>query len=128
MMAQLTGSLGALALLLASLGVYGLASYVMSRRRAEMAIRIALGAVPTSVLALVLARVSLLVAVGVVAGGMISLWAAQFVAGLVYGFPPRDAMTLVGAAGLLLASGALAVWIPARRATRLDPLEVLRES
>ena len=127
-MAQLAGALGGLALLLAALGLYGVAGYGLSRRRTEIAIRMALGAAPGAVVATVLGRISLLVGVGIVAGTGISFWAAKFLDSLVYGLPPREPTTLVGAAVLLCVIGGLAVWLPARKATRMDPLEVLRES
>jgi putative ABC transport system permease protein len=128
LMAQLAGALGGLALLLAALGLYGLTSYAIARRRAEIAIRISLGASPRAVMALVLARVTRLVVTGVLAGAGISLWAAQFVDGLLYGLHPREPATLVGAAVVLCAVVSLAVWGPTRRATRMDPLAALRES
>ncbi len=128
LMAQLAGALGGLALLLAALGLYGLTSYAIARRRAEIAIRIALGAAPRAVMALVLTRVTLLVVTGILAGAGISLWAAQFVDGLLYGLHPREPATLVGAAVVLCAVVSLAVWGPTRKATRMDPLAALRES
>ena len=127
-MAQLAGALGALAVLLATLGLYGVASYGISRRRAEIAIRMALGAAPTAAVALVLARVAVLVGVGILAGTGITLWAAKFVEGLVYGLPPRDPTTIGGAAVVLCAVAVLAVWLPARKATHMDPLQVLRRN
>jgi ABC-type antimicrobial peptide transport system permease subunit len=88
----------------------------------------ALGATPGGVIRLVLSRVTLLVAVGVVVGASISLWASKFATALLYGLEPRDPATLVGAAVTLAAVGALAGWLPAYRAARIDPAEVLRES
>lgn len=128
LLAQLAGFFGAIALLLAGLGLYGLTAYAISRRRNEIAIRIALGAAPRGVIGAVLARVSLLVGVGIVAGAGISLWASRFVGGLIYGLPPRDPTTLLGATIVLFAIAALAGWLPARRAGRIDPVAVLRES
>jgi len=103
-------------------------SYAVSRRRGEIGIRMALGAAPESVIRLVLGRVSALVGIGIVAGAGLSLWAAQFVSTLLYGLEPRDPATLVGSAGVLAAVGAIAGWLPARRASRIDPAEVLRDS
>ena len=128
LMAQLAGFLGGVALLLAGLGLYGVTAYAISRRRAEIGIRLALGAAPCGVVRLVLARVSLLVGGGIAVGSAVSLWAWQFVDGLLYGLPPRDPATLLGAAFVLTAIGALAGWLPARRAGRIDPAAVLRES
>ncbi len=126
--AMLSGFFGALALLLAGLGLYGVTSYAVSRRRTEIGIRMALGAAPQSVIRLVLARVSALVGIGIVVGTGVSFWASQFVSALLYGLEPRDPATLVGSAGVLAAVGAMAGWLPARRASRIDPAEVLRDS
>lgn len=126
--AMLAGFFGALALLLAGLGLYGVTTYAVSRRRTEIGIRMALGAEPGSVIRLVLSRVTMLVGIGVVVGAGISLWASKFVATLLYGLEPRDPVTLVGAAVVLGTVGALAGWIPAYRASRIDPAEVLRDS
>jgi putative ABC transport system permease protein len=126
-MAQLSGSFGVLALLLAGLGLYGVTAYAISRRRTEIGIRMALGAAPTRVIALVLARISMLVGAGIVVGTGVSLWASKFVGGLIYDVPARDPMTLIGAALVLCATGALAALLPARRAAHIDPGSVLRE-
>jgi putative ABC transport system permease protein len=87
----------------------------------------ALGAAPGGVVRLVLRRVAILVTLGVIVGGGISLWAARFVTTLLYGLQPRDPLTFAAAAAILGAIGALAGWIPARRASRIDPARVLRE-
>jgi predicted permease len=126
--AMLAGFFGALALLLAAIGLYGVTAYAVSQRRAEIGIRMALGAAPGVVVRLVLGRMTMLVAVGIVAGATISMWASMFVATLLYGLEPRDPMTLAGAAVVLAAIGIVAAWLPARRASRIDPAEILREA
>lgn len=92
----------------------------------------ALGAAPAGVIRLVLSRVSLLVGGGVLVGAGVSLWASQFVSTLLYGLEPRDPVTLAGSSAMLALVGALAGWLPARRAARraarIDPAEVLRDS
>ena len=127
LVAMLSGFFGGLALLLAGLGLYGVTSYAVSRRRTEIGIRMALGAAPAGVVALVLRRVGLLVGVGIALGAGVSLWASRFVSALLYGLQPRDPMTIVGAILILATIGALAGWIPAVRAARIDPARVLRE-
>jgi len=126
--AMLAGFFGALALLLAGLGLYGVTSYAVTRRRTEIGIRMALGAAPGGVVRLVLSRVTLLVGIGVVVGGAVSLWASRFVETLVYGLEPRDPATFTIAAVVLAVVGAVAGWLPAQRASRIDPAEVLRDT
>jgi ABC-type antimicrobial peptide transport system permease subunit len=126
--ALLTGFFGALALLLAGLGLYGVTSYAVTRRRAEIGIRLALGAEPVSVVRLVLVRVFVLVALGVIVGTAVSWWSSQLIAGLLYDLQPRDAGTLVSAAVALMAVGAIASGLPAYRASRIDPAHVLRDN
>jgi predicted permease len=128
LVAMLSGFFGAVALLLAGLGLYGVTSYSVNRRRAEIGIRMALGAAPTQVVRLVLSRVWVVVSCGVLVGAGVSLWASRFVAPLLYGLAPGDPSTLVLAAAVLWAVGALAGWLPARRASRIDPADVRRES
>jgi len=125
--AMLSGFFGFLALFLAGLGLYGVTSHAVNRRRTEIGVRLALGADSRGVVRLVLGRASRLIAVGVVTGAVISLLLARFVEALLYGLPPRDPATLVGAAAVLVGVGLLAAGLPARRASRIDPATVLRE-
>jgi putative ABC transport system permease protein len=127
LVAMLSGFFGGLALLLAGLGLYGVTSYAVSRRRTEIGIRMALGAAPRGVVGMVLMRVAVLVAIGVVLGSAAGLWASKFVTTLLFGLPARDPVTFAGAALVLAAIGTLAGWIPAMRAARIDPAIVLRE-
>jgi putative ABC transport system permease protein len=128
LVATLSGVFGGLALLLAAVGLYGITSYAVARRRIEIGIRAALGAAPRDIIRLVLRRAALLVAIGVVVGTGLSLWVSTFVGSLLYGLHPRDPQTLTGAAVLLAAVGALSGWIPAWRASRIEPANVLRDA
>jgi putative ABC transport system permease protein len=125
--AMLSGFFGFLALFLAGLGLYGVTAHAVNRRRTEIGVRIALGADASGVVRLVLSRVGLLLAAGVLVGAALSLWLARFVEALLYGLPPRDPLTLAGAVLVLAAVGLLAAGLPARRAARIDPAQVLRE-
>jgi ABC-type antimicrobial peptide transport system permease subunit len=102
-------------------------TYAVSRRRTEIGIRMALGAAPSAAVRLVLQRAAVLVAIGVAAGVAIALWAVRFATPLLFGLRPRDPATLVGAAVVLASIAGLASWIPAARASRIDPARVLRE-
>ena len=125
--AMLSGFFGALALLLASLGLYGVTSYAVTRRRAEIGIRMALGAAPAGIVRMVLSRVARLVGIGILAGAGASVWLSQFVSALLFGLEPRDPLTIAAAAVTLAAVGAHAGWVPAYRASRIDTAIVLRE-
>ena len=127
LIAMLSGFFSGLGLLLAGLGLYGVTVYAVAGRRREIGIRMALGATRSRVIRLVMSRVSIQVACGVAIGGVVSLWASQFVAALLYDLEPRDLTTLIGAAVTLGAVAALAAWLPARRASHIDPAQVLRE-
>ena len=112
---------------MAAVGLYGVTSYAVSLRRTEIGIRMALGATRGSVVRLVLGRVSRLVGTGLVVGLVIGAWASRFVSTLLYGLEPADPFTLVAAAVTLALIGALAGWLPAHRASRLDPTQVLHD-
>jgi putative ABC transport system permease protein len=126
-MAMLSGWFSALALLLSALGLYGVTAYAVNRRRTEIGIRMAIGAAPARVVRLVLARVAALLGLGVLIGTAASVWASRFIATLLYGLEPRDPATLISSAAVLAAVGVLAGSLPAYRASRVDPAEVLRE-
>lgn len=125
--ALLSGFFGSLALLLAGIGLYGVTAYAVGRRRTEIGIRMALGAHPAAVVRMVLRRVGLLIGLGIVIGTGVSLWVAQLVEKLLFGLRSRDPLTLVLAAAVLAGIGGVAAWLPARRASRIEPADVLRE-
>jgi ABC-type antimicrobial peptide transport system permease subunit len=127
-MAMLSGWFSVLALLLSALGLYGVTAYAVNRRRAEIGIRMAIGAAPARIVRLVLSRVIVLLGSGVVIGTAASIWASRFIATLLYGLEPGDPATLISSAAVLAGVGALAGSLPAYRAARVDPAEVLRES
>ncbi|HEY7058874.1 MAG TPA: FtsX-like permease family protein, partial [Vicinamibacterales bacterium] len=126
LLAAFSGSFGALALILAALGLYGVTSYSVSRRRAEIGIRMALGADRATVVRLVMRRVLVLLAAGLAAGTVLAAWASQFVGTLLFGLDAHDVRTFAIGALVLLAVGWIAGWIPARRASRADPMFALR--
>ncbi len=128
LVAMLAGFFGALAVVLAALGLYGITAHSVARRQMEIGVRMALGAAPADVLRLVLSRVVLLLGAGVIVGVVASLWASSLVASLLYGVAPRDAANLAWAAMILAAVGASAGWLPAWRASRTDPAAVLRNN
>jgi len=127
LMAALAGAFGFLAGSLAVLGLYGVIAYMVARRRNEIGVRIALGASRGRVIGLVLREAILLLAIGLVVGTALALWAGQAAASLVYGMTPRDPVTLGGAAALLAIVALLASYGPAWKASRLEPMEALRD-
>jgi predicted permease len=128
LVARLSGFFGVLALLLAALGLYGITAYAVSRRQIELGIRMALGTSPVGVVRLVLARTGLIVVGGLAVGAMVSWWATKFVGSMLYGLPPRDPATMLGAIAVLAVIGLVAALLPALRAARIDPSQLLRDS
>jgi predicted permease len=116
---------GALALFLASIGLFGLMSYNVSRRTNEIGIRMALGAQQTDVLRLVMRESMILVAIGVVAGVGIAVASSGLVSTLLFGLPPRDIKSMLLAVTVMVMVSALAGYLPARRASRVDPMVAL---
>jgi ABC-type antimicrobial peptide transport system permease subunit len=112
---------------LAVLGLYGVTSYSVARRRGELGVRIALGAVRARVVRLVLGEVGIVVAIGLVIGAAGARVASTQVAPFLYGTEPADPVVYVGAALVLAAVAFMAGLIPAWRAARVDPIEALRE-
>jgi ABC-type antimicrobial peptide transport system permease subunit len=127
LLAALSGFFGALAALLASIGLYGVLAYQTVRRRGEIGIRLALGAARGQIMQLVLKEAALLVLAGLVIGLVGSLALSQAAASLLFGISPRDPLHLGAAAIALAAAAAIGSTIPARHASRLDPLDALRD-
>jgi putative ABC transport system permease protein len=127
LMAALSGAFGALAGLLAAIGLYGVMSYTVTRRSNEMGIRLAMGARRSEVLRMVLADASALVAVGLILGAALGLGAASGARSLLFGLEPTDPVTLGAAIAMLATIGLAASYFPALRASRLDPMRVLRD-
>jgi predicted permease len=126
LMALISTVFGALAALLAAIGLYGVVAYSVNRRAQEIGVRLALGALPGRVLRLVLAETLALAAAGVVCG-LPAAWAAtRLLAGFLYGAPATDPIVFLSSAGLLVTTAVVAGCIPARRAARIDPVVALR--
>jgi putative ABC transport system permease protein len=126
LMAALAGAFGVLAAMLASIGLYGVIAYMVARRQNEIGVRMALGADRGSVVRLVLREAVMLVASGLVIGTGLALWAGRAAEKLLFGLKPNDALTFVAAAVLLAVVAAIAGYVPARRASRMDPMDALR--
>lgn len=122
----LLGIAAAVALLLGTVGIYGVISYIVSRRTQEIGVRLALGAPAQVVLRGVMAQGLRLTGIGVVVG-LLGAWGmSRGLGSLLYGVEPTDPLTFAATAALLSTVALLATWIPARRASRLDPVEALR--
>jgi predicted permease len=127
LIASLSAFFGGLALLLAAIGLYGVMSYSVARRRHEIGIRMALGAEPGSVMRLVLLNVALVTLAGLVLGAAVSMGTGRFVDTLLFGLVASDTTMIVVAAITLAAAAIVAGYLPARRAARVDPMSALRE-
>jgi putative ABC transport system permease protein len=125
--AQLAVVFGSVALTLAAIGLYGVLSYGVARRTGEIAIRIALGAQPVRVVAMILGETIGVVAVGLALGGALSYPASRLIDSRLYGVAPLDFLTLSSSIGLLVLVAIGAAYLPARRASKLDPMAALRQ-
>jgi predicted permease len=125
--AQLAVVFGCVALTLAAIGLYGVLSYGIARRKGEIAIRIALGAQPGGVISMILRETTGLVSVGLALGGGLAYAASRLIDSRLYGVAPQDPLTLALATGLLLLVALSAAYVPAQRASRLDPIATLRQ-
>jgi predicted permease len=126
LVAYLTSAFGILSLVLASVGLYGVMSYAVARRTAELGIRIALGAHPAQVLWMVLRESLVLVGLGVMFGLPLVFATSRFLKGMLFGLAPNDSATVVSAMLALVAVAAVASYLPALRASRIEPTVALR--
>jgi ABC-type antimicrobial peptide transport system permease subunit len=126
MAAVVLGSFGALAVILAATGVYGIMAYAVSRRTREIGIRMALGAAPAQVARMVLTRTAKLLAVGIAIGFALAFAGGEFFSVILYGISAHDPLTYLCAIALMSAVAFFACWAPARRAIHIDPLTALR--
>jgi ABC-type antimicrobial peptide transport system permease subunit len=126
LLAILSGGFGFLAVLMATLGLYGVTSYIVAQRRKEIGVRVALGADQGHVLRLVMSEAVLLLGVGLAAGTVLALWAGRAVGALLFGLRFYDAGSLMGAGVLLSMVVLTASYVPARRAALLNPMAAIR--
>jgi putative ABC transport system permease protein len=126
LMATLCGFFGGLAVLLAAIGLYGVISYTVAQRTNEIGIRMALGAQRSGIVGLILREVAVLIGIGIAIGGGLALGGGRAASSLLYGLKANDPLTFALAAILLAAIGLAAIFLPARRASRLDPMGALR--
>jgi ABC-type antimicrobial peptide transport system permease subunit len=117
---------GAIALILASIGVYGVLAYTVTTRRFEIGVRMALGATSSSIMRHVLAGAAAMAMSGVLVGAIGALGATRYIAKLLYGVRPSDPVAYLVGAVLLLTAALLGAYAPARRASRVDPLSAIR--
>ena len=126
LIARLTLMFGVLALVLASVGLYGVTAYTVARRTPEIGVRMALGAGRGSVVSMVLREAMLQAGIGLALGAPIALLCVRFLKTLLYGTAGQDPLVLAGAVAVLLVSAGVAGLIPARRAASTDPVKALR--
>jgi ABC-type antimicrobial peptide transport system permease subunit len=123
---QIVGSLSGLAFLLAAIGIYGMLSFSTGQRTGEIGLRLDMGAGAGRIMRMVIGEGMMLAAAGVAIGLVAALAMRRGIAALLYGVSPADPLTLAGTAALLLAVALIACYMPARRATKVDPLGALR--
>ena len=126
--ADLVGGFAGLAVLLASIGIYGVLAYIVGQRSREIGIRMALGARPGDILGMFLRKGVALAGAGIVAGLIASASTASLLASVLYGVRPHDPAVFLIVPVILLAVAALASYLPARRATKVHPMNALRQA
>jgi len=127
LMAWLSGFFGVLAMLIAAIGLYGVMSYLVTRRRIEIGVRMALGAEPRAIIGMMFAECGVLLASGLVIGAALAGVTLRYAAALLYGLTPLDATSFAVAISGLGVASVFATWVPARRASRVAPTVALRE-
>ena len=127
LLATLSGFFGGLAILLSMIGLYGVLSYNVARRRGEIGVRMALGAGQRRIASMVMREVGGVLVVGFIAGVLLSLFSTKLIASFLFGVKPTDTTTLVGSMAVLALVALAAAYLPARRASHVDPMEALRE-
>ena len=126
LIARLLESFAALALLIASVGLYGLLSFAVAQRTREIGLRIALGAPESNIFSLILGHALLLVGFGLIIGGALSWFAVKLASSYIYGVQAHDGLTFAAVVVVLAATSVVAAWLPARRAASVDPILALR--
>jgi predicted permease len=126
LIAHLLETFAGLALMIASVGLYGLLSFAVAQRTREIGVRLALGAPQTGILALVLRRALMLVVIGLAAGTLMAWFAARLANSYMFGVKPHDLLTFTAVALVLAIASFFAAWLPARRAAAVDPIQALR--
>jgi predicted permease len=126
LLARLAGGFAIIAVMLAALGLYGVTTYDMTARTREIGVRIALGATPFAILALILRQTGMLIALGLTAGLMLAVAGTSQVRSLLFGIEPSDPLVIISAALGVMTVTTIAAWLPARRATRINPITALQ--
>jgi ABC-type lipoprotein release transport system permease subunit len=127
LLSDLVTLFGSVTLLVCCLGIYGLLSYSVARRRGEISVRMAIGASSSSIVKMVVRESLVPVAIGIAIGGVAAIFATREIEGVLFGISNRDPWVIVGAAAVFVLVAATAAALPARSATRVDPLLALRQ-
>jgi len=126
LLAELAAGFATIAVLLAALGLYGVTAYDTTARTREIGVRVAVGATPRAILAMILRQTTTLIVLGLTGGLMLAVAGVGYLRSLLFGLQPTDPVVMVSAALIVVTVTAVATWVPARRATRIDPLTALQ--